>query len=507
MTAVAEPIIQGLVDDELKSILSGCLNRMEMSCKVFSPDRFNIPFSYPLHVDGMFPLLDDRKKKKVAMALPRGVGKTSCVENLAVKSIEFKEYDYIVYVSASATQAMERTENIKYELNSNEVLVKLFGSMQSTKTDEQYSREAYVTSNGVKVLPRGGGQQIRGLNFRGKRPGLILVDDFEDSEAVLNEEIRKKRKQWFYSDLMKAVDPASDWRIIVIGTILHEDSLLANLVESNEWESVNIGIANSKTMESNWPEQVSTEALIKELKEHQDMGLDAEWWRERMNQVVPDNASFTSDMFQYYDEDEDYLNYCPEVENVILVDPAKTVTPTSAYSAIACIAYNLDESKIYVRDLVMQRLHQDELQDEALTMAQRCNARVIGLEVTSLNEYITGPFITEMTRRGLNYHIEELTPRGRSKPNRIKALLPYYRRRQIWHNRGACMPLEQQLMSFPRSRYEDAMDAVAYLVQLMEVGGRWFRPPHNPGHNIEDDMRELRDMYEEAPSGNGKWRF
>ena len=122
----------------------------------------------------------------------------------------------------------------------------------------------------------------------------------------------------------------------------------------------------------------------------------------------------------------------------------------------------------------MKRMHPDEMYDETIGMAQRLGARTVGIEVTSLNEFIIHPFKNHMLQKRQMFNIVELKPRGK-KEQRIRSLIPWYRLGMIYHNNsGVCGPLEDQLLSFPRSAFDDAMDALAYVVEMMDLGERYF---------------------------------
>ena len=69
-----------------------------------------------------------------------------------------------------------------------------------------FSQDQWITETGTMVMPRGSGQQIRGLLFGNFRPDLIFGDDIEDSESVKSEEQRRKLKEWFFADVMNSVD-------------------------------------------------------------------------------------------------------------------------------------------------------------------------------------------------------------------------------------------------------------------------------------------------------------
>ena len=139
-------------------------------------------------------------------------------------------------------------------------------------------------------------------------------------------------------------------------------------------------------------------------------------------------------------------------------------------------------------------------------MADRFNARVVGIEVTSLNEFITYPVRNEMLRRGLMFDLIELKARGK-KEDRIASLASFYRQGLIYHKKGVCDVLETQLMSFPRSRYFDAMDAFAYIVEMLEVGYRYFEPAEDVYDSPEDIEKEYDVLKKNSPDALEGWRI
>jgi len=180
-------------------------------------------------------------------------------------------------------------------------------------------------------------------------------------------------------------------------------------------------------------------------------------------------------------------NKLPSLKNVVIVDPAKTVKLHSADSAVVGVGINRAKPAIYVRDIVSGKLYPDELYNESFDMVARLNANVLGVEVTSLHEFISQPIKNEIRKRGLFIRYVELNAKGK-KEDRIAQLAPYYRQGYIYHNPAVCTKLETQLLSFPRSKLWDVMDALAYIIELMELESDFFDPP-----NMDDD----EDCYDE----------
>ncbi|GAG32621.1 unnamed protein product, partial [marine sediment metagenome] len=126
------------------------------------------------------------------------------------------------------------------------------------------------------------------------------------------------------------------------------------------------------------------------------------------------------------------------------------------------------------------------------------------IEVTGLNEWITHPLKDEMAYKGKFLQVIELHARGK-KEDRISGLAPYYHRGVVYHNPAVCRPLEEQLLSFPYSRYMDAMDALAYVIELKDLGNRFFLPdePDDGDQWSDADEDEAAELEESELSWSG----
>jgi hypothetical protein len=498
-------------DPAIEETLALCYTNTKVCAKTLFPDTFYAPFS-TLH-DQIFELIDSGAQK-MAIAAPRGLGKTSIARTVAAKGILFRDVNFISYVSNSATAGEMQTENIKRELKSNTEVRKLFGDIKvadnDVEFDDTFSKLAWVAFGNTLVMPRGAGQQVRGLIWKNHRPQLIIVDDLENKDELMNEENRRKLKEWFLSDLLKSVNRyLNDWRIIYIDTLKHEDSLLQMLIESSDWESLRLSLCDSN-YRSYVPDYITTEELKKEVEEHREKGALDVFYMEYMNvPVAAEDASFKQDYFRYYNEtDADFKG--SNLENIVIVDPAKTVKMQSAESAIVGVGLDYSKPAIYFRDCVSEKLYPDELYDAMFDMKVRLNAHVVGIEVTGLEEFIKQPIKNEILKRGPKYSFEPVWLKARGGPadgskgkiKRIGALVPFYRQGYIFHNTTCCAGLESQLLMFPRSKYLDIMDAFAYVVEMLELGERYFNPPDEDPNDVEAEYAELD--YEDPIT---EWRY
>lgn len=509
------------MNEDLKQILSVCSINTKATALTFFPDRFNVPFAEQVH-DRIFDLIDG-PANKVAIAAPRGWGKTSIVAlALISRYILFRVCEFIVYINMSHDAASLQTENLRRELTTNASVKQLFGpvrprSCRRNEIDESFSKKAWVAYD-TFVLPRGSGQQVRGVLFKNSRPGLIVIDDLEDPDTIESEEIRRKRKNWLYADVIKAIPRLhSNWKIVYIDTLKHEDALIQHLLNAPDWASCRLEACDDN-FKSTAPNFMSDEVIAKEWEDHSKAGMTDVFFRELRNlPISTKDAAFQKDYFRYYGlarEDQvgendlkkidAEIQIDSEIETVIIVDPAKTVKMHSAESAILGIGIDLNNARLYVRDLVSEKFYPDELYSAIFDMAARLDAKVLGIEETSLCEFIRQPLKNEMFKRGKFYEIVWLKARGGMKKElRVKELVPYYRQGYIYHN-AACpitKKLEAQLLMFPRSALWDLMDGLAYIIEMLEIGERYFSPKENP-QDIESEYKELE--YEDTVSN---WRY
>jgi len=488
-------------------------------CSECLGDSFRKPFSILHH--RIFDAINGANKRKLILA-PRGIGKTTICRSLAARGILFRKKRFIVYVSNTLTVAEMQTENLKHELLASETINKTFGDIRVSdrpdELDDTFSKKAWVAFGETLVLPRGMEQQVRGLNWRGHRPDLIILDDPENAKELQNEENRFKIREWFIADLMQSVDGSANWEVIYVDTLKHEDALPIHLMKSKNrvgeplWSFVKLEICNDK-LESYAPRYRSDEDIKELYDEFEKLGKLDSFYREYRNiPLAPERASFKSEHFRYFDQatgrlwlkdgteipqdPNDKINIA-QYEKVLLLDPAKTVTPQSDFSAITVVAIDTQRHRLFVLEVFNDRVYPDQLYDKVFELVDRHKVRVVGMEVTSLNLWIVQPFKNEMVRRNKTY-IELVELKAvKKKEERIRGLIPYYRQGFVYHHPAVCQELESQLLMFPVAPYDDVADSFAYIVAMMEEGGRYFEFTAGGEEPDEDEYKQLENEFDE----------
>lgn len=252
-------------------------SRLEAWTRRFLPDLcFAAPgkFHRDLYADAEALLwgrpVEGEARTAAAIACPRGHGKsTAMVIGLplwvALEWASMPEFNgsrpgsrnrapYIVIVSDTLDQARSRIMDIRDELESNDALIAAYGDQTpegdrapgvggevgdgATRRAKGRGRKWTEThlelANGVIIRAMGFGSKVRGLVRRGRRPSLILADDMENDQAVETEGRRGKLRRWFTKALIPT-GKAGELLTLVVGTILHADSLLARLLSAEDF--------------------------------------------------------------------------------------------------------------------------------------------------------------------------------------------------------------------------------------------------------------------------------
>lgn len=499
---------------QLEDVLAACYTDTGLLCKTLFPEDFFAPFN-DLH-NQIFDLIDHSDAKKLCIAAPRGIGKSTICEALGKRHILYGDGHFVVYVSNSSTSAELYTENMKLDLMSNETLQKI--GFEPVTINQQglnedvykrlaFSKKSWVAYGRTLILPRGAGQQVRGLKWIRYRPDLLIVDDLEDDETIENPEQRRKLRQWFEGAFLRTVNRYfQNYRVIYIDTVKHEDALIQHLLDDPDWESLRLS-AYVTDAEGNYkttaPTFISQEELDKEVESNRRKGTLDILARELGSQPTStEDNPFIKHIVYYKELDEDFLKRVNELEGVLIVDPSRTANMHSAPTGFLVFYFDYLTNMIYIHRAFGKRVHQNEMIDEIFDMCKRFRLRTFAVEVDGLEEHFTYPIRNEMVRRR-QMHLEFLELRARSgkgnyagvdksKVGRARGLIPLYRQGLIKHCEAGTADLEIQESGYPRNKDWWALDCAAYIPQVLELGLRYMSPP-----DIKEDPSSIEKEYDQ----------
>jgi hypothetical protein len=204
--------------------------------KIYLGEHFRMK-SPAFHAQILFEVY---KSTFAAVASPRESAKSTIVAFLIpIHAICFKRKRFILIVSNTYSKAAGTLTTIKKEIKDNQQVKDDF-PIEIVKDAEGDSVFRHRDGFETRVLCKGAEQigSVRGEKYGAYRPDLILIDDLEDDELVRSGERRRNLKD-LYDEALVPAGEKGRVQIMAIGTILHDDSLMAKLVSTSEYTEYN----------------------------------------------------------------------------------------------------------------------------------------------------------------------------------------------------------------------------------------------------------------------------
>jgi predicted phage terminase large subunit-like protein len=394
---------------------------------------------------------------RLAVAAPRSHAK-STVLSLAYPLYRAAIYrePYTLIVSDSGGQASEHVGNIFKELLENTHLIETYPHLalpeQAHYREQRVKRTAseFITVGGLKFTGKGAGSGLRGMRHGSKRPSLIVVDDLENDENVHTPEQRNKLRNWFLKSLSN-LPGAGGGQIIVIGTILHHDSLLARLVGGALggplWARKVYKAIDPVSGAILWPSEWTPEKLEAKRLDIGSLAFASEF----LNEPLDDAASLFKRAWLQYGAP-------PAGARVTMgVDLALSEKETADFTAIVTVAQH--EGRTWVLDAVRERLSPHAVIDLIKQQAAKHNPRVINVESVQYQA-----MLVQQLQRETRLPVRGVRP-DKDKVSRAQPLAVRYEQKLVYHAAGLPSWFEDELLQFPVGTHDDSVDALVYAWQ------------------------------------------
>lgn len=235
----------------------------------------------------------DMDQELAGVIAPREHAKsTALTHSFTLAVVCFRVQDYVVITSATEDLAMDHLGDIAAQLRENEDLRKDF-MIESLPVDARGEVIVKFTDGHMaRFIAKGSGQKMRGLKWRGKRPGLIIGDDLEEDEQVENIARRKKFQRWVNRALIPCKRRGGIVRIH--GTVLHEDSYLARIRKNSTWKTLffKAHAGFDDFTDILWPEQFPESRLRKIRQRFIDDNDASGYSQEYMNDPFDNSEAY-----------------------------------------------------------------------------------------------------------------------------------------------------------------------------------------------------------------------
>lgn len=450
-------------------------------------------FYFPHHFRDRSPyfhwLILESNSDYTATEAPRGSAKSTIVSFLKpTHKICFKKKRFIVIVQNTYKKAVGTLEGIKDEFRWNERIKSDFG-IELEKDSEGDTIFRHKDGFRTRVLCKGVEQigAIRGEKFGAYRPDHIIGDDMEDDEMVKSSERRQTLKDLFDNALIPSGD-VKNLTVDIIGTILHDDSLMAELVSLDKYVQYRklffkARFENKVTgrRESLWPERWSVAELDLMEKEKPDTFA---------KEMQGDPSSGSLETISR----EDFRRWKVEEGQAVLYDDAGGVVSRwglkecraaigidlawedKKSSDFAAIVPGLitPSNDLLIDDYICKRgLRPNEFEEIVFSMAVRYEAMTggkrvcFGFEKAKLEKVMKWFLQEAMKRRGKYLWFKDIAWGTQDKVERIMfRVANRYAQHSIYHKSGMG-DLENQLIRLRSATHDDLADALAMLPEML----------------------------------------
>ncbi len=414
------------------------------------------------------------------------------------------EKKYVLIIAKTQAQARLYLKNIKDEIEGNKNLRHDLGPFREEE-DEWRALSIVIPKFEARISVASIESGVRGLRHRQHRPDLVIGDDLEDLESVRQQEQRDQLYKWFTGDVLPM--GSADSVFIVIGTRLHEDSLIMRLRQDIETKKLR-GIAKRYPLLDDkgqplWPGRFPSAESVEELR--RSVPDDATFQREYMLKIVSDESRVVHpEWIKRYGRLPDTKGNPAHQVTFIGIDLAISEKESADYTAMVPVSVFRDNEgrwAVYLHpNPVNERLDYPTARERIKTLSRELG---YGTPVTVYIESVGYQLSMVQDLRHEGFPAEEFQVHGQDKRARLSLITHLIKEGIVRFPEQGCELLENQLIGFGTEKHDDLADAFAIalhqVLKMIAIPSLAF--PKNPttSHDgsYETEVREIEAWYAE----------
>lgn len=443
-------------------------------------------------------IVNSPEGQRDALAAPRGEAKSTKVSmSFVLWCIITGIKWYPVIIMDAFEQAVEMLEAVKAELDSNPRLLGDFP--EATGQGRVWRAGVILTKNGRKVEAFGSAKKIRGRRHGPHRPDLAIMDDIENDENVTTPAQRDKLQSFVTKGVLNLGPPDDSMDAVIIGTVLHYDSVLARFLRNplwnrqvfraiiqwpdrmDLWEQFEALLLNGATPQTglaaamalyngrktemdqgaivSWP---SIRPLVKLMIKRAREGHDAFDSEQQNDPTSGDDAPFANSIRFWVNRLKEWIFYGA-------CDPSlgKSVN-TGDPSAIGVAGFNRETGIMDVVHATIRRRTPDRIISDIIEAQREWSCIVWGFEAVQFQEFARTELVKRSAALGVPVPARALTPIA-DKDLRILALQPHMHNGLIRFHPGLTT-LVDAFKHYPKAAHKDGPDMTCMLWMLCVTG-------------------------------------
>ena len=401
--------------------------------------------------------------KKILMVFmpPRHGKSTECTINFPAWYLGRNPSKEIITASYSGDLAVKFGSRTRDLVNS-PIYKSIFPGV-SLKQGEESKSEWMTNHKGVYISVGVGGATT------GKGANVFIIDDpIKNAEEAESEIYREKVWDWFLSVAWTRLEP--NGVVIIILTRWHLDDLAGRILGDDEFKKIcrvisypaiaELDEKHRKQGEALWPERYNLEELQRNKTLLGSKNFLALY---QQHPIASEIQEFKSHWFKYK-EPQEVKDL--STRRFLTIDTAISQKASADYTGICDNI--VDSNNFWHLRAWRVKINPMELIDLLFTLHNNNRYEKIGIEKTIYLQALK-PFIDEEQRKRNKFlPIVELDHRQINKEVRIRGLIPRYESGSVFHFKGECRDLEEELLTFPQAIHDDVSDATAYQGQIAQ---------------------------------------
>lgn len=424
----------------------------------------------------------------------RESAKTSLAKIKIIHNIVYNKKRFNIWTSFDQRKAESNLFDIALELQTNKKLIADFGQLfyeekLETRQSQKKSIGEFITTNRIKVKAYSTGQSPRGEVYGEYRPDFIVLDDIETSKTMVSE-AKTKQVIEYIDELLSAL--GGDASILgLFNRITNSGSLTYfedRVKENKKWVVRDIPV--EKEGKIMWPQKYvlfdeeadKINKGIEDTKKHKislqskrDLLGETVYNREMMNKPLSDKDREIKMAWlqNYYNPlDLQHKTY----NRYITMDVADSKEREERkgrgvpdWTGTICVDWDT-ENFWHIKYAKRKRLNAPELIDEIFYLWETYHPIKIGVEKKAYEDQVK-PYIELKSEETQIYPVVvELEHGGTRKEDRIRgALQGRLQQGKILFKKDSVDntdDLRMELYDFPKAKFDDLSDALAYIEQL-----------------------------------------
>ena len=401
--------------------------------------------------------------KNCILAAPRSHSKTTLTAFYFFWQLVTQDKSFGVWISSTNTEATRVGQTLR-ETFYNKPFIKLFGIEVKSESVQQLEFAVRGTKKAIRFDGIMG--KLRGVNYLSQRPAIVAMDDVENDTNVRSGEQRKHLRHIYDTSILSLGDAKTQY--IVLGTVLHHDSLLANLLKRENT------LFYATTPENPlWKDRFNSEWLLNKKEEIGSLAFAQEYENRPMLQ---EDAIFKEEWIKYGSSDGGRL--------VLSVDPAISKSETADNTGLLLISQN--NGKFYIKEDFTAKYTSVELVQKILSIATRIRPEAVIIEEVAYQASIK----EWLFREAKNYTppIKAVKPL-KDKVTRAIAQVPHFENGNVYFEKPFDK-LRTELLQFPLGAHDDRVDALTQALNYFNTQSTVIK-----SHKIPKYLAKPKNIY------------